>query len=65
MGGRAGVRLPSMAILSLVSRIDSLCHKCLVTSSSSSPSCRASCSPFNLDYCVQGSPMPAPEGIHS
>ena len=36
-GGRVGVRLPSMAMLSLVSRIDSLCRNYLVTSSSSLP----------------------------
>ena len=44
-GGEAGTRLPSMATLSLVKMTDNLCLSCLVTSSSSFPSCLASCLP--------------------
>ena len=38
-------RLPSMATLSLVRRTETLCRSCLTPSSSSLPTCRATCLP--------------------
>ena len=59
-GGRVGVRLPSMAMMSLVSRTDSLCRNCLVTSSSSLPRCRASCCP-SLTIASRAAPCQPPK----
>ena len=59
-GGKVGARLPSMATLSLVSNTDSLCLSCLVTSSSSLPSCLASCRP-SLTSTSRAAPCQPPK----